>query len=101
MSFYETNSGIKWLNVLQGTNTANILSWWDGVKWFKHGGWSMAGTAGWRGGLHNVLTLLLTMRDEDAFGDGNDWIHMLGVCQPPDGHPNSPTYGRLILPHLN
>lgn len=72
----------KWLNVLQGTNPQNTITWWDAVKHFKQGGWSLAGAAGWRGGLHNMLTLLLTMRDEYAFDAGQDWLHMLGVSQP-------------------
>ena len=72
----------KWLNVLQGTNLQNTITWWNAVKHFKHGGWSLAGAAGWRGGLHNMLTLLLTMRDENAFDAGQDWLHMLGVSQP-------------------
>ena len=72
----------KWLNVLQGTNQKNTLEWWHEVKYFKHGGWSLAGAAGWRGGLHNMLMLLLTMRDEHAFDAGQDWLHMLGVSQP-------------------
>ena len=72
----------KWLNVLQGTNPQNTIKWWDAVKHFKHGGWSLAGATGWRGGLHNMLMLLLTMRDEKAFDAGQDWLHMLGVSQP-------------------
>jgi len=72
----------KWLNVLQGTNPQNTITWWNAVKHFKHGGWSLAGAAGWRGGLHNMLMLLLTMRDEHAFDAGQDWLHMLGVSQP-------------------
>ena len=72
----------QWLNVLQGTTPQNTIKWWDAVKHFKHGGWSCAGAAGWRGGLHNMVNLLLTMRDENAFAAGQDWLHMLGVSQP-------------------
>ena len=25
----------------------------------------------------------------------------IGTCDDPDGHPNSPAYGHLKLPHLN
>jgi len=42
----------------------------------------MAGNAGWRGGLFNMLKFLLTMRDDDAFSAGQDWLHVLGVSQP-------------------
>lgn len=72
----------KWLNVVQGTNEANTLLWWNAVKWFKGGGWSLAGAAGWRGGLVNVLKTLLIMREEGAFSKGQNWLHMLGVSQP-------------------
>ena len=83
LKFIEANGlgKCKWLNVLQGTTPQNTIKWWDAVKDFKHGGWSLAGAAGWRGGLHNMLTLLLTMRDENAFDAGQDWLHMLGVSQ--------------------
>ncbi len=79
---YGLNERAKWLNVLQGTNPQNTIEWWDAVKHFQHGGWSLAGATGWRGGLHNMLMLLLTMRDEHAFDAGQDWLHMLGVSQP-------------------
>ncbi len=72
----------KWLNVLQGTTPENSIQWWDAVKHFKHGGWAMASATGWRGGLHNMLMMLLLMRDEHAFEKGQDWVHMLGVSQP-------------------
>ena len=71
----------KWLNVLQGTDQQNTIKWWNAVKHFKHGGWCCAGAAGWRGGLHNMLNLLLTVREEDGFCAGQDWLHMLGVSQ--------------------
>jgi hypothetical protein len=76
-----TQGKTKWLNVIQATNLADGLRWWDGVKWFKHGGWSLGGVAGWRGGLYIMLNILLTMRDDKAFEPGQDWIHVLGVSQ--------------------
>ena len=69
----------KWLNAVQGTNAQNTLTWWNAIKHFRHGGWSLAGAAGWRGGLHNMLTNLLRMRDDNAFEKGQDWVHVLGV----------------------
>jgi hypothetical protein len=84
LDFIEANGlgKCKWLNVLHGTNPQNTMKWWNAVKHFKHGGWSCAGAAGWRGGLHNMLNLLLTVREEDGFCAGQDWLHMLGVSQP-------------------
>lgn len=73
--------GPKWLNVIHGTNPANTVRWWNSVKHFRHGGWSLAGAAGSRGGLANVLSIVLRMRDEQAFDPGNDWLHVLGVSQ--------------------
>ena len=78
----ERQGRTKWLNVIQGTNAKDTLTWWNAVKWFEDGGWSLAGAAGWRGGLHNVLSIVLRMRDEGAFEPGRDWVHMLGVSQP-------------------
>ena len=78
----EKQGKTKWLNVIQGTTPTNTETWWQAVKWFRGGGWSLAGAAGWRGGLYNVLRTVLTMRDEEAFEPGQDWIHFLGVSQP-------------------
>ena len=72
----------KWLNVIHGTDITSFEKWWNAVKFFKQGGWALAGGVGWRGGLYNVLYALLTMRDEGAFSKGDNWVHMLGVSQP-------------------
>lgn len=73
----------KWLNVVQGgLNATQTRMWWDAVKWFRKGGWAMAGSAGARGGIANMLSALLMMRDENAFDDGQDWVHVLGVSTP-------------------
>lgn len=73
----------KWLNVIQGgSEIGDALAWWDRVKWFRKGGWALAGTAGIGGGLLYMLAVLLTMRDEDAFEAGQDWLHVLGVSTP-------------------
>lgn len=73
----------KWLNVVQGgLNAQQTRMWWDAVKWFRKGGWAMAGSAGAKGGIANMLSALLMMRDENAFDEGQDWIHVLGVSTP-------------------
>lgn len=85
----------KWLNVIQGTNAKDSIKWWKAVKDFEFDGWAMAGSVGWRGikadkrnsidgkiGILTLLEMLLIMRDDGAFDDGKDWIHMLGVSQP-------------------
>ena len=78
----ERRGRTKWLNIVQGTNPTNTMTWWNAVKQYKFDGWSMAGSAGWRGGLYNMLGIMLTMNDEGAFESGMDWIHVLGVSQP-------------------
>jgi len=70
---------VKWLNVVQGIDEQTTKNWFNAVKWFKYGGWSLAGAAGVRGGLQNVLKTVLMMRDDDAFSEGQDWIHVLGT----------------------
>lgn len=78
-----TTDRAKWLNVIQGgEDTSQILVWWNAVKWFRRGGWAMAGSAGAKGGLANMLSTLLTMRDDGAFDTGQDWLHVLGVSTP-------------------
>jgi hypothetical protein len=74
---------VKWLNVIQGGSTVvDAIAWWDAVKWFRKGGWAMAGSAGIAGGLYNMLAVLLMMRDQNAFEAGQDWLHVLGVSTP-------------------
>ena len=72
----------KWLNVLQGTTPEDSKQWWNAVKGYRFGGWALAGNVGWRGGLENVLFYVMTMRDDNAFDKGQDWMHVLGVSQP-------------------
>jgi hypothetical protein len=73
----------QWLNVIQGNNMTAIKKWWDAVKWFKGGGFALSSSAGRMSGLGAVIEPLLMMRDEQAFEDGRDWIHMLGVSTAP------------------
>lgn len=71
----------KWLNVIQrGASDADSKLWWDAVKGYRFGGWALAGCAD--GGLQSVLHNILMMRDDGAFTDGQDWLHVLGVSQP-------------------
>ena len=73
----------KWLNVVQGGETeADIALWWDAVKSFRRGGWALAGSAGAKGGIANMLRTLLMMRDDGAFDPGQDWVHVLGISTP-------------------
>ena len=69
----------KWLNVIQGSNIEAIRGWWNAVKWFNGDGYALSSSAGRISGLGAVLEPLLMMRDDDAFKNGRDWIHMLGV----------------------
>jgi hypothetical protein len=69
----------QWLNVVQGNNEQTTRDWYAAVKWFKYGGWALAGEAGASGGLLNVLKTVLMMRDDDAFSAGQDWMHVLGI----------------------
>ena len=71
----------KWINVVQGLTTAEIDYWWDAVKPFKFSGWALAGGAGARGGLYQTLYTILRMRDEGAFEDGCNHLHVLGVSK--------------------
>lgn len=77
-----SNGSTKWLNVLQGTNPKDSKQWWDAVKSYRMGGWALAGSVGWRGGLDSVLHYVMLMRDDNAFEKGQDWVHVLGVSQP-------------------
>jgi len=69
----------KWLNVVQGIDNAATEQWWDAVKKYRLGGWALAGGAGSKGGLWQLLHTVLLMRDDDAFAEGLDWVHTLGV----------------------
>lgn len=77
----ERSGRTTWLNVIQGTTPENTLTWWNAVKSYKLGGWALAGGAGWRGGLYNMLLIMLTMNQEGAFDEGTKWLHVLGLSQ--------------------
>lgn len=69
----------KWLNVVQGIDERSTKKWFHSVKWFRHGGWALAGSAGVKGGLELLIKSVLMMRDEGAFEEGQDWLHVLGT----------------------
>lgn len=72
----------KWLNVVQGLDMTTTLDWWKAIKWFDCAGYALAGGAGPKGGIKDLLNTLLVMRDDDALSAGHDWIHVLGVSTP-------------------
>jgi hypothetical protein len=59
-----------------------MLTWWQAVSWFDCGGYALAGAAGVKGGIANVLRMVLTMRNDGALTEGRNWIHVLGVSTP-------------------
>ena len=69
----------KWLNVVQGISTDDTEFWWNGVKNYRFSGWALAGGAGSRGGLAQLLHAVLLMNEDNAFAEGLDWVHVLGV----------------------
>jgi hypothetical protein len=72
----------RWLNVIQGLDEQTTVAWWNAVKWFDCSGYALAGAAGVKGGIANVLRTVLMMRDDGAFETGHDWLHVLGVSTP-------------------
>jgi hypothetical protein len=69
----------KWLNVVQGIGNDDTEFWWNGVKDYRFSGWALAGGAGSRGGLAQLLHAVLLMNEDDAFAPGLDWVHVLSV----------------------
>ena len=72
----------KWLNVIQGYDTATMQDWWNAVKWFDGSGYALSSSSARIRGLGALLEPLLIMRDDDAFRNGRDWLHILGVSTP-------------------
>ena len=72
----------KWLNVVQGLDEQSTKDWWDGVKFFKCSGYALAGGAGAKGGLAQVIRTTRMMHDEGYLRSGQDWLHALGVSTP-------------------
>ncbi len=84
LRFIENNKrgNTKWLNVVQGLTDNDTQLWWDAIKAFKFDGWALAGTTGYGGGVAALIKQILIMRDDGAFEEGMDWLHVLGVSQP-------------------
>jgi len=72
----------RWLNVLQGETSKDTKQWWNAVKKYRFGGWALGGNVGVAGGLERMLECVLTMRDDNGFDKGLDWMHILGLSQP-------------------
>lgn len=78
IKFYATGN-TKWLNVVHGLDIKATEMWWDAVKGYKFSGWALAGGAGTRGGLYQMLYTTLMMRDSKAFDQTCEVVHVLGV----------------------
>jgi hypothetical protein len=73
----------KWLNVIQGLDISGMQKWWNAVKWFECSGYALSAKGATRNGLRTMLEPLLVMRDDKAFDEGRDWIHVLGCSTAP------------------
>jgi chromate transporter len=92
-------------NVNQEAAPAQAVSFRSAfLFWLKLGFISFGGPAGQISIMHQELVENRRWISERRF------LHALNYCmllpgpeaqQFPDGHPNSPTYGHLKLPHLN
>jgi hypothetical protein len=86
----DTQTGCKFLNVLQGFSPTGDLQdsiqsedrWFDAVKAYPFEGWAFGSDVGWRGGLYRVMRRLLVMRDSGLLNPPRSWFHMLGLSQP-------------------
>jgi hypothetical protein len=65
--------------VVHGLDIKATEMWWDAVKGYKFSGWALAGGAGTRGGLYQMLYTALMMRDSKAFDQTCEVVHVLGV----------------------
>lgn len=82
IKFYATGN-TKWINVIHGLDIKATEMWWNAVKQFKFSGWALAGGAGTRGGLYQTLYTTLMMRDDGAFDETCEVVHVLGVSTLP------------------
>lgn len=68
----------KFLNVLQGDNWADCVTWYDAVKDLPVEGWAFGGKNACD--LNVTLKRLIIMRDEGKL-DNKGWLHVLGNAQ--------------------
>ena len=71
----------KFISVVQGLDAQTTSDWLDAISPYVFDGWSIAGGAGYRGGLEQTLRTTLSMRDRGLFAPGCNLLHYLGVSQ--------------------
>lgn len=68
----------RFLNVIQGRDRAEALTWYEAVKWFPAGGWALGGSH--RKDFAHVVRLLRQMHTDGLLGRDRNRVHVLGLA---------------------
>jgi len=79
----QANPDTKFLNILHGRNNEECLAWYNAVKRVPLHGWAIGGPTKFQ--FVDAVKRLLLMRDDGAFEEGRDWLHMLGLSKASAG----------------
>ncbi len=81
--FADNQSGnTDFLNVVQGTNELEYMSWYDEVKQYPFQGWAVGG--GGRNVYAFMSGVLSLLNGKEHLNENNKWFHILGISKVSD-----------------
>jgi len=81
--FADNQSGnTDFLNVVQGTNELEYISWYNEVKQFPFQGWAVGG--GGRSVYAFMSGVLSLLNGKEHLNENNKWFHILGISKVSD-----------------
>lgn len=92
------NPDTRFLNILHGRNNEECLAWYNAVKKVPLDGWAIGGRTKFQ--FYDSIRRLLQMRDDGAFEEGRDWLHMLGLSKVSAGIVAT-VLQRVLRAHVN
>lgn len=76
----DPDSGLKFLNVIQGRNEREVDEWYDAVKWADTQGWSFSSANS--DCVYYMIRTAIILAHKGEINESKKWIHVLGRTVP-------------------